>query len=416
MTVRSDVIVCGAGIVGVCTALHLQDRGRKVVLLDRRQPGQETSFGNAGIIERTSVVPVGFPRDFGRILTYLSNRSSAVRYDPRALPWLLPWLWRYWRESSPAKLAQAAADLLPLISGCVTEHVALSRRAGTEALLRGDGWIEAFVDPKQFAHEARAAENFARTHALRVESLTGAALGPAVRGVRGGFAGALRWLDTDSTVDPGSLVSGYAQLFVAGGGELITGDARSLQPDAAGWQVETPQGTVEAPDAVIALGPWSAEFMRRLGYRWPLAIKRGYHMHYAPVAGQELALPVLDATAGYVLAPMRAGLRLTTGVEFAQATARPCYVQLGRAEAAAKQRFYMGERLDALPWLGLRPCTADMRALIGRAPRHPGLWCCFGHNHHGLTLGPGSGRLLAELICGAATHVDARPFDPIRFG
>src|SRR5271154_2769201 len=125
---RRDVIVCGAGILGVCTALHLQDRGRRVVLLDRGQPGKETSFGNAGIIERTSITPYGFPRDLGRILTYLGNRSSAGRYDPRALPSRLPWLWRYWRESTPAKLAQAAADLLPLISSCVTEHVAISRR------------------------------------------------------------------------------------------------------------------------------------------------------------------------------------------------------------------------------------------------------------------------------------------------
>jgi D-amino-acid dehydrogenase len=413
---RSDVIVCGAGIVGVCTALHLQDRGRRVVLLDRGQPGKETSFGNAGIIERTSITPYGFPRDLGRILTYLGNRSSAVRYDPRALPWLLPWLWRYWRESTPAKLAQAASDLLPLISSCVTEHVALSRRAGAEALLRGSGWIEAFVDSKQFAREASAAESFARTHALRVEALAGAELASAVRGVQGGFAGALRWPDVYSTVDPGALVSGYAQVFLAGGGQLMTGDARSLQPFAEGWQVSTSQGTVEAQDAVIALGPWSGEFMRQLGYRWPLGIKRGYHMHYAPVAGQELALPVLDASDGYVLAPMRAGLRLTTGVEFATANARPCYLPLQRAEAAARQRFYLGERLDALPWLGMRPCTADMRPLIGRVPRHPGLWCCFGHNHHGLTLGPGSGRLLAELICGASTFVDARPFDPIRFG
>ena len=160
-------------------------------------------------------------------------------------------------------------------------------------LLRGNGWIEAFVDPKPFAREAAAAEHFARTHTLRVQALTGDELGSAVRGVQGGFAGALRWPDVYSTVDPWALVSGYAQLFVAGGGQLMTGDARSLQQDAAGWRVSTAQGAVDARDAVIALGPWSAEFMRRLGYRWPLGIKRGYHMHYAPVAGQELARPAL---------------------------------------------------------------------------------------------------------------------------
>ena len=108
-----DVIVLGAGIVGVSSALHLQDRGRRVGLVDRRGPGEETSFGNAGLIESSSVVPYGFPRDLGTLLRYLRNRSTDLYWDYRALPSFATWLARFWWESSPERLEAAARDMLP---------------------------------------------------------------------------------------------------------------------------------------------------------------------------------------------------------------------------------------------------------------------------------------------------------------
>jgi D-amino-acid dehydrogenase len=165
---------------------------------------------------------------------------------------------------------------------------------------------------------------------------------------------------------------------------------------------------------VVALGPWSDTVFAPLGYRIPLRAKRGYHMHYRPTQ-TILSVPVVDTEEGYVIAPMRGGLRLTTGVEIARREAAPTGIQLARAERIAKPAFGLGERLDDAPWLGLRPCTPDMRPVIGRAPRHRGLWFAFGHNHHGLTLGPVSGRLLAEMMTGAAPFIDVRPFRPERF-
>ena len=94
-----DVIVLGAGIVGVSAALHLQQRGRNVVLVDRRAPGEETSFGNAGLIEASSVVPYGFPRDWRTVLRLLGNQSTELRYDLRSLPSYASWLARFWWES-----------------------------------------------------------------------------------------------------------------------------------------------------------------------------------------------------------------------------------------------------------------------------------------------------------------------------
>jgi D-amino-acid dehydrogenase len=114
-----DVIVLGAGIIGVCSALHLQDRGKRVALLDRRGPGEETSFGNAGLIERSSVVPYAFPRKFSTLLRYARNQCPELYWDYRALPSYTSWLARYWWESAPQRHAAAARDMLPLIRACV---------------------------------------------------------------------------------------------------------------------------------------------------------------------------------------------------------------------------------------------------------------------------------------------------------
>jgi D-amino-acid dehydrogenase len=156
--VKSDVIVLGAGIVGVSVALHLQARGRNVAIIDRRGPGEETSFGNAGIIERSSVIPTAFPRDLKTILRYGLNRSSAARYHLSFLPTILPWLFQYWRQSSPRRLAQAASDLLPLIERSVLEHKLLADAAGAARLIRETGWIEIHRSQQHWEHASDLAE------------------------------------------------------------------------------------------------------------------------------------------------------------------------------------------------------------------------------------------------------------------
>src|ERR1700740_536728 len=128
---RADVLVLGAGMVGVGTALHLQSRGRDVILVDKHElAGEETSYGNAGIIESASVFPLMFPRDFGLILQYALNRSPHVRYSLSDLPTSLPWLLRYFLASSPERALHSAMAELPLIQRSLLEHEALMREAG----------------------------------------------------------------------------------------------------------------------------------------------------------------------------------------------------------------------------------------------------------------------------------------------
>jgi len=153
-----------------------------------------------------------------------------------------------------------------------------------------------------------------------------------------------------------------------------------------------------------------------LGITLPLGVKRGYHRHYRGAGNAALARPVVDMEIGYCLAPMDQGIRLTTGVEFAARDAAPTPVQLDRLLPSAKGLFPLGEPLEAAPWMGSRPCFADSRPVIGRAPGQSGLWLAYGHAHWGLTLGPATGRLLAEMMTGATPFCDPAPYGAERFG
>jgi D-amino-acid dehydrogenase len=177
----------------------------------------------------------------------------------------------------------------------------------------------------------------------------------------------------------------------------------------------TLEGTITAREVVVAMGPWSDQVFAPLGYSIPLAVKRGYHLHVKAGGNAVLHHPVLDADNGFLLAPMNRGIRITTGAEFARRDAPPTPVQVERALPKAHKLFPMGEPVDAQPWKGARPCLPDMLPVIGKAPRHPGLWFDFGHQHHGLTLGPATGRLLAEMMTGETPFADHRPFAVERF-
>jgi D-amino-acid dehydrogenase len=179
--------------------------------------------------------------------------------------------------------------------------------------------------------------------------------------------------------------------------------------------VETSAGPLDAGDVVIALGPWMADVLAPLGIKLPLVVKRGYHRHFRPEGNAALSRPVLDADNGYVMAPMEQGIRVTTGAEFADRDAAPTPVQFKRVLPAARELFALGEPVEAEPWLGARPCFPDSRPVISRVPRQRGLWLACGHGHWGLTLGPATGRLLAEMMTGATPFCDPRPYSVDRF-
>ncbi len=411
---RTDAIILGAGIVGTCVALHLAKRGLSVALVDRSALGEQTSFGNAGIIEGNTIFPPAFPADAGALARIAAKRASDANYHLTFLPKVVPWLWAFRAASRPERLIETAHLIRPLFASAVPEHEALLKEAGGSQYLRKTGWLKVYRRQTSFKGLQREFD-LAADMGLPLTPLDtkGAqALEPSLLPV---FAHAVFWPEAASVSNPFRVTLAYASRLRALGGVTVSGDARTLHRKGNGWRVETDEGGVDAAEVVIALGPWAGDFLADRGLRLPFAVKRGYHRHFRGQGNASLARPVLDADIGYCITPMEMGIRMTTGVEFAARDAPASPVQFARIMPQARALFPLGERADETTWMGSRPCFPDSRPVIGRAPGQSGLWLAIGHAHWGLTLGPSTGRMLAEMMAGVTPFVDPAPYRAERF-
>ena len=412
---RVDALVLGAGIVGTSIGLHLAKRGLAVALLDRRAPGEETSYGNAGAIEGNTVFPPAFPSDPVTLLRVALKRTPEANYHLTFLPQVAPWLLKFLAASSAGRLIDTARVMRPLFARAVAEHEALLAEAGALRYLRKEGWLKLYRGDRSFGAlngELALAQEFGIPYrALDTEAAR--AVEPSrAPGLR--QAGPLQGVGSNTQTH--AVTQAFAARFAALGGVVVRGDARSLHRADGRWRVETTEGPVDAAQAVVALGPFAPDVLAPLGIKLPLGLKRGYHRHYRAAGNAALGRPVVDIENGYCLAPMEQGIRLTTGAEFAPRDAPPTPVQFDRLLPAAKQLFPLGEQAEAATWMGSRPCFPDSRPVIGRAPGHGELWLAYGHAHWGLTLGPATGRLLAEMVTGATPFCDPAPYRAERFG
>ncbi|RAH99830.1 amino acid dehydrogenase [Acuticoccus sediminis] len=413
---KVDVVVLGAGMVGISTAIHLMDRGRSVALVDRRGPAEETSYGNAGLIQSEAVMPYVFPRDPMILIQAAFARRTDARVRWSALPKIAPFIIAYARSGSSEMARRTAAANVPILARVRQEHEALMDRADARHLLREGGYIIVFRNGRDLEAHSVGDEATRREYGVEFEVWDGARTAAEEPNLLIDVAGAIHYPTPARVDDPGDVGKAYAALFEASGGRLMTGDARSLTRTGTGWQVTTEEsGPLTANEVVVALGAWSGEVLRPLGVNAPLGVKRGYHMHYRLKGNVQLNRLMFDGDNGYVLTPNKRGIRLTSGAEFADRDAKSNFGQIDKAEEFARGLFPLGERIEAEPWRGARPCLPDMLPAIGPVTGQSGLFVNFGHHHLGFTMGPATGRLLAEVMTGETPYTDPSPYSLDRF-
>lgn len=424
-----NVLVIGGGIVGVCNALALQRAGFSVTLVDRGQPGRETSYGNAGVLCESAISVVNSPGLLKALPKLLFGRSNGLRfsvsYVVRRIGWMLRFLSyanrRHWRAA-----ARALRDL-QLIS--LDQHKQWIAEAGVGHLLRHGAWMKVFRTDASFeAYEERQLLDEVGSNYTVFEREQIRQIEPALKPI---YAKALLLEDTCQVSSPADLTDAYLEMFKAAGGTVVqtkvtglaqTGNADAGPHDAgphkAGpdWQVTTSDaGVLTGDQIIIAAGAWSAEIAGWLGYDLPLGWERGYHLHLAPDDGPQLTRAVLDMDGGFAMAPMRQGVRITSGVEITDRDAPPNYQQINASVGQARDALALKDEIEDTPWMGRRPTMIDSLPVIGSAPRHHGLWFNFGHQHVGLSMAPGSALAISAMMQGHNTPIDMHPFRASRF-
>jgi len=409
---QADVVVLGAGIVGVSAAYAARQRRLSVILVDRREPGSETSYGNAGILSSGSILPLNKPSLFGALPGYLSNKHAALRWNPAWAIRNIDWVVRFLANAAPSRVKPRAAALHGLLGASLKLHREWIVKADAGHRIRETGWLKAWrSDAVDAAKEEQAwlAEFGIESRLLDRQAIS--ALEPSILPV---YKVGLLHTQTASVDSPGAVVKAYARMFVSAGGESRQSEIKTIAPDDGGWRVTLADGAIAARHVVVALGPWSPDLLRPLGYRVPMAFERGYHREFTPNPARALQRPIHDAEGSFLMTPMEQGIRVTSGVELTDRDAPSSFDQLDQVVPLARGVVEFGEPVGD-PWRGARPTLPDSLPMIGPAPRHPGLWLAFGNQHIGFTTGPATGDAIAAMIAGTKPSFDTAPFSPGRY-
>ena len=410
---QTQVTIIGAGIVGICCALSLRDRGHPVRLLDRGEPGQETSYGNAGVISPWSIIPQPVPGIWKKIpgMMFGDQRPLAVRaaFWPRMIPWGM----RFLRHANEESLRSAADAMEYLCAPSVELYRRHLAGTGHEDLVVDSSYLHAF-------RQADRADLKALDYRIRIEKggdleLMGSdTLRRLEPGLSREFKAAVAIKGQARARAPGRIAQVLADKARGLGVEIIRTEVKGLARSGEGWEISTDQGPLHAERVVLAAGVWSEPLLRGLGFRLPLVAERGYHVEFAAPQA-ELNNSVMDVDAKIVASSMLGGLRVAGSAEFASPDAPP---DPRRQALLTRQARAICPDLDTTSpsfWMGRRPSLPDSLPVLGQIDGQPGLFGAFGHSHHGLMMAPKTGEVLADILSGKRLNHDISAFSAQRF-
>ena len=391
-------IVIGAGIVGICTALYLQENGRQVTLIDRMAPGEGTSSGNAGIISVGSVHPEAMPGIWKEIPHMLLQRRAPISLRPAYLPKILPWFAGFLASSSVAKADQSSVGISALSIRALDFLQPLVQKANATAMLQQEGSIYVSETAAQFAAAKRNSAYYDR-RGVEYQIIEGGELIELEPSLRPGLAGGVLVHAGGNSVSPLALSQSLFSLFQKQGGGFIQAEVTGFKTE--GNRVTAVQTDSDQPclEVFVTAGAYSKTLAKQLGSAVLLDTERGYSIQL-PTPGIELKRPLLFGARAFAVTSMQDGLRLAGTVEFAGLKAKPNYK---RAHVLAEQAAYLFPKLNTEggePWMGYRPSMPDTVPVISASPNYANVFFGFGHGHLGLTQAGVTGAMLSALATG----------------
>ncbi|HZY49245.1 MAG TPA: FAD-binding oxidoreductase [Devosia sp.] len=410
----ADVVIVGAGIVGLASAYKLVEAGRSVLLIDRKGMAEETSRGNAGAFAFSDIMPLATKDVLRKLPRWLSDPLGPFTVRPEYLAQIMPWMLRFWRAGWPDRVAAGIKAQGALMRLARTEMDALVASAGLGGLVHSDGVLE-FYESEGELRAAQGEIDAKAREGIEVRVVRGAEMAELQPGIDGRFVAATFIPKWQTVSDPYDFALAVGKAATDRGATFRKGEVRALRPLGDGVVVEFDDGTMlTARKVVVASGAWSKTLTTPLGDLIPLDTERGYNTTLPPGAF-DLRRQLVFPGHGFVVTPLSTGVRIGGAVELGGLSLPPNF---RRSEAMLKKaaKFMPGLRTEGgTQWMGFRPSLPDSLPAIGRSRPSPHILYAFGHGHLGLTQSAATGKLIAELVTGAAPSLDLSPFSPQRF-
>lgn len=409
----TSVIVIGAGVIGLSTALMAQARGLSVTVVDREGPAAGASAGNAGAFAFTDILPLASPGILRKAPKWLLDPLGPLSIPPAYALRIAPWLYRFWRACSPRAVAASTTAQTALMDLSRAELEPFLAATGTLGMLRKDGNLQVYESEAEFrtslpGWQAREAHGIEFRHMTAAE-MAGLQPGLSPRFIKGTFTPG--WW---SIADPKLYVQALAERFRAQGGTLLRAEVTALEVHGSGVYIRTTGEALTADKVVLAAGAFSHRIAATLDERIPLETERGYNTTLPPGA-LDLRCQVTFGGHGFVVTRLSTGIRVGGAVELGGLTLPPNY-QRSAAMLRKAKAFLPGLKTEGgTQWMGFRPSLPDSLPAIGRSKASPRIVYAFGHGHLGLTQSAGTARLVADLLTDTSLPMDMTPFSPQRF-
>ena len=409
-----QVVVIGAGVIGITTALELQRRGHSVLVLDREGIAAQASAGNAGAFAFSEVEPLATPGIMCKAPKWLLDPLGPLSIPPTYALNIAPWMFRFWRASRPGRyrdLLSAQASMMELSSAALTR---LITAVDGEQMMQRDGQMQLYESEAEF-RASLPTWDLRRAHGIEFELLESRdAIAERQPGLSPRFTHAGFTPNWMNTVDPKTWVEHLAQAFRDRGGRIEQQQVRALIPTDDGVRISLADNVLDAAKVIVCAGAWSHHIARTLGDHIPLETERGYNTTL-PKGAFDLRMHLTFSGHGFVASRINGGVRIGGAVELGGLKLPPNF---DRADTLLKKAAQFLPELNTkggTQWMGFRPSLPDSLPVIGASPNAANVIYAFGHGHLGLTQSAGTAELVGALIDGQAAPILLSPFAATRF-
>ena len=410
---KSDVVIIGAGIIGICCALKLVERGLSVTLVDSNAPCEGASFGNAGVISPWSCVPQSVPGLWKKLPKWVIDPEGPIFIRKRYLASFLPWAFKFLQAGKTEKVEQIGDAMMVLSNRSPSHYRELLSGTSELELVKDSYYIFAYKKAEQasfdhFGWQMRKKRN------VPLSLINAAELQELEPSISPNFQAAILIHEQARALNPHAIGKALVSKARALGVKFFQSKVKFIQKDENVWVTNCGENRYFSDKLVLAAGVWSASLLRPFGYELPLQAERGYHL-LCQNPGITINHSIMDVEHMCVASQMESGIRIAGTAEFAGIDAKPDHRRAFVFKKALKNLFPLINIEHAEPWMGRRPTFPDSLPCIGPVSNLNGLFAAFGHSHYGLGQAPNTGQIIADCIMGKKSGVDMSPYRIDRF-